>query len=63
MVFDPIWSEIGYRLNHLGLISGKVLYTLSNPDLELSMLLADPKFWMLFWLEIRVEQVNYFRVK
>ena len=28
VVFDPFCSEIGYRFNHLGLKSGKVLYAL-----------------------------------
>ena len=28
--FDPIWSEIGYRFNHLGHRLGKVLYIYWN---------------------------------
>ena len=34
LVFNPFWSETGYRFNHLDLKSAKVLYTLWNHGLH-----------------------------
>ena len=46
MVFNPFWSAIGYISNHLGLKSGKLLYTLWIQDLELDIFFSRHYFFV-----------------